>query len=90
MAKIVQKDPNAVLDYVFDWSGWLPEGDQILTATVTAPTGLVVDSVITTTTKVTAWLSGGTAGSRYDVVCHITTADLRTEDRTLRVEVRQR
>jgi hypothetical protein len=40
------KDPDAVLDYVFDWSSWLAEGETITAAEVTAVSGdAVVDSV---------------------------------------------
>jgi len=96
-----EKDPNAVLDYKWDWaaltnengtSDWLGSGETISSKTVTADTGLIVDSSSLTdaNTSVTAWLSGGTVGVEYNVVCHITTSDARQDDRTIRIVVVQR
>ncbi len=43
-----------------------------------------------TSTSVTAWISGGTAGTDAEVRCRITTSDSRTDDRTLLLKVRER
>ena len=99
----VIKDPAAVLDYVFDWapltndrlrarSDWLEAGETIASHTITADSGLTVDSSGETdaATSVTAWLSGGTAGRDYKVVCQIVTSEDRTDERTLTVKVRNR
>jgi len=82
------KDPDATLDYKFDWAGltngqtgatsdWLDTvNSEIITAiTVTAPAGITVDSSAITDsgTSVTVWLSGGTHGQIYDIACKITT-----------------
>lgn len=92
MNKSSYKDPNAVLDYVFDWEAWLGESDTIVSAEVEADDGLVVDSssVAADGKSVTVWLSGGTAGASYDVVCHVVTADGREEDRTWQFRVKER
>lgn len=84
------KDPSAVLDWVFDFSDWLDDTDTITAHDVTAPDGLTLDSSSATTTAVTAWLSGGTVGENYTVVCQITTADGRTDERSIRIQVRER
>jgi hypothetical protein len=42
------KDPDAVLDYVWDWGLWLDPGDTIVDHTVTADPGITVASSITT------------------------------------------
>ena len=84
------KDPAAVLDYGWDWSQWLAEGDVITDHAVTAPEGLTVESHEATPTTVTAWLSGGTPGQVYSVVCHIVTAQGRTDERTLTLPVLDR
>ena len=86
----IEKDPAAVLDYVISWSDWLPTGDTISAAAFTVPTVLTKDSETNTTTTATVRLSGGTAGDDYDVVCQITTAGGRTDERTMRVQVRNR
>ena len=65
---------------------------------VTADTGLTISSsnknAVTihgisyaVNTVVTAWLSGGTAGEKYNVLCRITTSDARTLDMTMVVPV---
>lgn len=77
------KDPDAVLDYEWDWSAWLTAvGDTIDTATFIPDDGITVDSSSNTATSVVAWVSGGTAGASHDVVCRITTLGGRTDDRT--------
>ena len=83
------KDPAAVLDYVVNWSTWL-DGDTISSATVTASTGLTLDSSSNTTTTVTGWLSGGTAGTSYTVTFQIITAAGRTDERSIAIFVTDR
>lgn len=89
---VFTKDPDAVLDYKFDWSSWLSTGETISSTTVTAETGLTVDSnsITDTSTSVTVWLSGGTANTNYDVTCQIVTSASRTDDRTMTIRVRER
>lgn len=84
-----RKAAAAVLDYVFRWTDWLATGDTITSATVTAESGLTVDSdaITGSGTTVTAWLSGGTAGTIYSVYCAVTTNDGRTETYEGRIEV---
>lgn len=89
MPRNFTKDPDAVLDYEFDWSAWLGT-DTIATHTVTAAAGLTVDSTEATTTTVTARLSGGTDGASYAVTCHIVTAAGREDDRTATITVQER
>ena len=87
--KRFRKDPSAVLPYQWNWTDWLVT-DTIASHTVTAPTGLTLASSSATTTAVTAWLSGGTVGAYYDVVCRIVTAGGKTEDRTMQIRVQDR
>lgn len=104
------KDPNSVEPYFFVWcdlkNGTNTNGDDgelqgatISTETVSADTGLTVDSsslaAVTIkgtsyaiNTVVTVWLSGGTDGTDYNVLCRITTSDSRTLDKTMVVPVR--
>lgn len=89
MASTFLKDPDAVLDYVIDWSTWL-NGDTIATSVWTVPSGITQDSESESSTLATIWLSGGTVGETYQVRNRITTAGGRTEDRTIRIEIVQR
>ena len=88
------KDPDAVLDYSFDWDDaadpWLEAAETISSHIVTVESGLTLDSDIEADGKVTAWLSGGTAGQTYSVACKITTSSGRTDERTINVKVVQR
>jgi hypothetical protein len=84
------KDPSAVLDYVFDWTEWLATVETITDYTITADTGITVDSSTEDDGKVTVWLSGGTAGINYKVACLITTAAGRTDERTIWIKVVER
>lgn len=85
------KDPSAVLDYGLDWTTWLA-GDTINTSTWTVSAGITKtsESVDPTNKATTIWLSGGTAGVEYDIVNRIVTVGGRTDERTIRVIVRER
>lgn len=96
MADIFIKDPAAVLDYQFDWkalthavpgaqSDWLAAAETITAHTVTVPAGIVKDSSAESGGAVTVWLSGGTAGTQYLIVCQITTSAGRKDERTMTV-----
>ena len=88
------KDPSAVLDWVFDWNDstnpWLATGETITDHTITADTGITVDSSTESDGKVTVWLSGGTAGENYKVACLVKTSAGRTDERTIWITVRER
>ncbi len=84
------KDPSAVLDYAFDWTDWLATSETIANHTITADTGIVVDSSTENAGIVTVWLSGGEAGKWYKVACKITTNAGRIDERTLHIRVENR
>jgi hypothetical protein len=86
------KDPNAILDYPYDWSPYLGV-DTISTSAWTVPAGITSVSQSFTTTTTTIWLSGGSTaapGPYYDLTNRITTAGGRTDERTFRIKVRER
>ncbi len=88
------KDPNAVLDYGFNWrpegEEWLEEDETITSYVITVPTGIVKDSDSESDGVVTVWLSGGTAGENYKVACKITTSSGRTDERSVWIKVVER
>jgi hypothetical protein len=92
MGNTFTKDPQAVLDYKFDWSQWLQSGEVITSHSVAASTGISVDSssVTDSDTSVTAWLSGGTDVIQYIVTCTITTNAARTDARSILVSIDER
>ena len=89
------KDPDAVLDYAFDWNNedegpWLQSGETISTHTVTVEAGLTKDSDSESNGIVTTWLSGGTAGENYIVSCKIVTNLGRTDERSVLINCGER
>ena len=86
---VFYKDPDAVLDYTIDWETWL-DSDTISTSTWTVPSGITKASDTNTTTTTTIWLSGGTAGTSYDLLNRVVTAGGRTDDRTITIIVREK
>jgi hypothetical protein len=92
----ILKDPDAILDYTFDWTQWLAAAsvtpDTIATA-VGAVSGAVTAAINSTShdaQKVTLWVSGGAAGEKIVLRCRITTAAGRTDDRTVYLKVKDR
>lgn len=87
---VIDKDPDAVLDYTLDWVDWLSDvSDTISSATVTV-NGITKDSQTNDTTKVTAWLSGGSVGQMPSATYRIVTAGGRTDERSIYFNIKQR
>lgn len=91
----IKKDPNATLDYPFDWSVWL----GLINDTIASVTWIIdasLTSVATGFTAVTAtiFVSGGVAGTTVPITCRITTAgngtSPRIEDRTILLKITER
>ncbi len=90
---LFSKDPDAVLDFAFDWSDWLAVGETISVFTVVAETGLTVDASPAPSESsgvITFWLSSGTSGNSYSVTSQIITSAGRTDDRTMTIRVQER
>jgi len=93
MTNVFTKDPNALLDYQWDWSLWLQEGETIVSAELTIPEALELEDQTIEDGKITAWLSGGVADLGYKVTCHIVTSSTpvaRTDDRSIYLVCRER
>ncbi|USC17024.1 hypothetical protein [Rhodococcus sp. 11-3] len=84
------KDPEAVLDYHFDWSAWLSDGETISSSTFESTAGITIDSNTTTATVATVWLSGGIRGRLYEITNHIVTNQGREDDRSITIRVKDR
>lgn len=83
------KDPNEVLDYEIDWSARIG-GDAISTVTWTVPGGITKNSDAVSGDITAIWLSGGTAGTSYDIGCRVVTSGGRTYDETVTLSVSNR
>lgn len=91
ISNVYIKDSDAILDYGFDWSQWLSEGEIISSASIAlSASTITVPSTTITAGSVIAWLSGGDLGTRYSVTCHIQTDQNRVDERTIKIDVRER
>ena len=82
------RDPDSVLDYQWNWGSFLGEGETIQSHTVTVA-GVTLDSSSATDTTVTAWISGGSAGTTGRATCHIVTSAGRQQDQTIHFYTRE-
>ena len=87
---IFKKDPDAVLDYGFDWSLWLATGETIQSSSWTAETGITMDSDTNNDTETAVWVSGGTANEIYILTNRIITSAGRTDERSIQLRVVER
>lgn len=88
------KDPNATLDYAFDWSPWLGT-DTIATSQWTIePSGLSVvpasETIFDNDTKTRVFVTGGALKEDYVLTNTITTNASRTDERSVQISVRDR
>lgn len=89
-ASSILKDPQATLDYPFDWTAYLAGiSDTITAASFTVTSGTITASGFVGAIA-TAWVSGGVAGTTITLTCHITTAGGRQDDRSVYLKVRER
>lgn len=95
-------DPDARLDYGFNWAStapippsttastpWLQTGETITALTVTSsdPTIIIDTSGIVAGTGVVAWVRAAITGS---ITFHITTSAGRQDDRSIQLVVKER
>lgn len=87
------KDPDATLDYGWEWNSWVVDSDTIVASTWEITSGdssLVIESDFQNGLTTGLWLSGGTVGSLYTVTNHIETAAGREDDRSFTVYIIER
>lgn len=85
------KDPQASLDYSFDWTDWLGGGEYITGTSWTVPAGVSkVGSETFSTTISTCRISGGTIGNTYTVTCQISTNTGEVDQRSLNLVIQER
>jgi hypothetical protein len=104
MAGTYTKDPSAVLDYGINWTLWLAS-DTISDSTwavARVPGGpaataeqpdLSIDTdkpALNDGRATHVWVRGGVVGATYDLTNRITTAGGRTDERTLKIVIRQK
>jgi hypothetical protein len=90
MPESYSQDVTSRKDYSWDFDAWLPSTDTISTFEVTAePAGLTIEdkAINAAGRKLTAFLSGGTAGTTYMVKGYIETAEGRKEPRFITLTI---
>lgn len=89
--KTYKKDPDAKLDYLFDWTAWLlGVSDSIASASFIGSAGLTIVSFSNTANTATAFVSGGAVGGTETLTCRIVTAGGRIDDRTVNLKITPR
>jgi hypothetical protein len=87
----LKKSPGATLDYSWDWSDWLPDGDAVYSYEVTSQNVSVV-STNRVGDVVTAMVAGGVPGKDAWIRCRVTTEaePRKTDFRTIYLIIAQR
>lgn len=87
----IEKDPDALLDYSFDFTEYLaPDNDSIVSVLFVLEAGLTEEHSSHTPTGAVVWISGGVAGSTMRVTCRITTSGGRVDDRSVFLKIVER
>ncbi|MEU3052264.1 phage fiber-tail adaptor protein [Streptomyces griseus] len=84
------KDPDATLDWIFDWSAWLVPNERIDASVMTTSPGITLESSNFSDSTATAWVSGGSEGRVYQVSNKITTNHGRIDERSITIRVTNR
>lgn len=90
--QVIEKDPQARLDYIWPWGPWLAAVTDTIASVVVTSSGVTVDTYGHTTTDVVVWVSGGTPSKTQlgSVTVRITTAGGRIDERTAYFRITQR
>lgn len=90
MRLAVQKTPTARRQLVLHYDQLVGDADALDAASVSVtPDGLTVeDPTILSDTTLAAWVEGGTAGTDYFVVFHVTTDGSAEDETCVKVRVR--
>jgi hypothetical protein len=86
----LKKDPDAKLDYGFDWSLWLQTGETISASIWTIPSELTKISDSFSSNETIVWLQGGENKKTYTIANKITTNQGRIDERSIRIVLRER
>jgi hypothetical protein len=89
--KVYTKDPDEHLDYGWDWTQRLDDGETINDSEWILDLVDLIDTAETIDgAKAVVWLAGGTLGRRYQVTNRVTTSEDRTFDWSFLLDIRDR
>lgn len=89
MLLTVRKRPGERLDYLLDFSEWLPEGDALVGFVIARNDGVVIEDTTLTDTGVRMWIYGGEPDTNYHVEVQVTTQQNRRKSQCFAVCNRQ-
>ncbi|MFN3990065.1 MAG: hypothetical protein ACK4IS_07385 [Erythrobacter sp.] len=86
------KDPDAISDYEIDWGEWLGQDETLVQpARITATGGITINFVRIEEGRYIRWrVRGGVAGSDAFMTVTIATTSGQSDERTIRLPVRER
>lgn len=101
---IIVKDPDATLDYLWDFGPWLNSVVSIVESPTLEPDFIIAYEIFAVGSPapidigvtgqqdgvIVAFLSGGILGQTHQVTCRIHTAGGRTDDRSVYLRIRSR
>ncbi len=76
MTHYYTQSPQELLDYSLDWSAAL--GTETIVASGWSASGVTLSNETFTSTTTTFWVTGGVAGSGYEILNTVTTSGGRT------------
>ena len=82
--------PLASLDYGFDWTAWLSQGETITTSTWVVDTGLTKSLEQNSAGITSLFVTGGIVGKVYKLTNTITTSATRSDSRTIKLSCKLR
>lgn len=84
-------DPDAHLDYTWDWTAWLAEAETITTAEIIAVDGITATDTGHDDTSVTTWVTTTLEPGKHGrITCRITTSAGRVDDRSITLQISDR
>lgn len=86
---VYTQDPDAILDYLVNWSDWLDSGDTITSALAFCDSGLDILAQSFSASGHTVWLSSGSVGQEYLITSRIWTTFGRKNDQSFTLRVQQ-
>ncbi len=93
MAMMV-KDPDARIDFEFDWHTAYPDGQAVVASQWTVapdePGGIAVTATAHDLTQTTVTLVGGVVGHVYRVTNRVTVSDGQIDERSVTMRVEER
>lgn len=83
------QDPNALLDYVFDWTEYLAATGSTIVDSSFFVSNAELGTGIHSITKTLAWVKNGTAGKVGILTNRVTTNDGRTDERSIQIKFKE-